>query len=153
LTTIRNRFYPLPIDNFIPALFANRLAQEVNVGYIVGDWQSSDRPPLQSGFILFLWSLLDTDFNNLFWGESPTYLLSAIAAGVGVVAQLLWIPAIYSLLKSIGFSEKSSILTILFCAVTPVVFVNTLYSWPKLLSAAFVVSAITILLEDRKSVV
>jgi hypothetical protein len=50
-----NRFMPsLPSDNILPKIIADRLACGQNLKEVFGDWLSSDRPPLQTGFILLL---------------------------------------------------------------------------------------------------
>ena len=44
--------FHLPTDNFIPSLFAARLANGESTHLLIGDWNGGDRPPLQSGFEL-----------------------------------------------------------------------------------------------------
>src|SRR5262249_38752225 len=47
----------LSLDSLIPMLFASRLWHGMDPRLIVGDWHSSDRPPLQTGIFLVQWSL------------------------------------------------------------------------------------------------
>ena len=50
--------YWLAADNEIPMQFATRIAEHLPLsGFLVGNWLSSDRPPLQTGFALLLWPL------------------------------------------------------------------------------------------------
>ncbi|WP_225852883.1 hypothetical protein, partial [Haemophilus parainfluenzae] len=49
------RFLPggsLPPDNILPYLFAERLYHGIDPRPLLGEWQSSDRPPLQAGLLL-----------------------------------------------------------------------------------------------------
>ena len=48
-----NRFLVnMPGDNQIPGLFADRLWSGQSRGQVMADWLSSDRPPLQTGWLL-----------------------------------------------------------------------------------------------------
>jgi hypothetical protein len=139
LSTMQNRFFSLPIDNGIPSLFADRLWHASSGTFLVGDWHASDRPPLQAGFILVERALLQP------FVSTPTpQALSAMAVGIGLIAQLLWIPAMFGALRALRFSHRATIFGLIATAVTPVIFMNSLYSWPKLLSAALMVAAIAI---------
>ncbi len=142
-STMATRFFwPLPPDNMIPNLFADKLWHQTTGEFLLIDWRASDRPPLQAGFILLERSLLQP-----FLELSNLRQAVALAVGVGLVAQLLWVPAMYSGLRALRFKPKSTILGLAAAAVTPVIFTNSLYSWPKLLSAGLMIAAIALCLE------
>ena len=101
------------------------------------DWLSSDRPPLQAGFTLLLWPL---------WGNrQPSYQLMATAL------QLMWLPAIWVLLRVRGYSSSRILVVCLSTAVTGDVFVNSIYVWPKMLSGSLVLAAFAILVSESSS--
>ena len=144
--TIAARHGGGPPDNVLPHLFADRIWNDASTTGPLADWNGSDRPPLQSGFLLLVRP------HELFTGApgadgafDPELLIFALAAGL--VAQLVWMPAVWSLLRALDFSERSTTMAIIFCAFTPVVFRNTFYTWPKLLSAGLAVCAIALLVD------
>ncbi len=119
-------------SNDVPFLLASRVASHMQLhGYLFGTWESSDRPPLQSGFTLFLWPL---------WGHrQPSYQL------LGTALQTMWVPAVWVLLRVRGYSSRRSFVVCLGTALTGVIFVNSVYVWPKMLAGAFILSALAIL--------
>lgn len=142
LSTMQVRFLNLPIDNSIPYLFSERLWHSTQEPFLVGDWHASDRPPLQSGFILLDRALLEPFIPGL-----NNQALPALAFGVGLTTQTLWLPAMYAALRSLRFSSRATLFGLATAAITPVIFINSLYTWPKLLSATLLVTAITICVE------
>lgn len=121
----------LPSDNAIPQYFADRLLRGVSPKMLSGDWLSSDRPPLQAGWLLLL-------------------MRPALAAGVdfdtaaqcaGIWFQLLWIPFLWMALRSIGVSLRVAALIVAALAPSGFLFVNSVYVWPKLGGAALVLGA------------
>jgi hypothetical protein len=139
LGTIQTRFFGMPPDNAIPNMFAAKLFDKLNGIYLLGDWHASDRPPLQTGFILFERSLL----GSVVASTNPP-MLAALAVGIGLAVQLLWIPALYSCLRALRLSTTGCLVGIAGAAAMPVVFLHSLYSWPKLLSAALMIAAVSI---------
>ncbi len=127
----------MPADNQIPTLLADRIRAGVPTHQLIGDWNGSDRPPLQSGWILLndmLLSRLGIDADVL-------------SFAAGVVAQLLWIPSLYALLRVVGVRERAALVAVLFTASTGTVLTNTIYTWPKVFSAALAACALTVLIE------
>lgn len=114
----------LPIDNTLPSLFA----EGVRVGSVpkplAGDWLSSDRPPLQAGFVLYQSS----------W---PVRRGAADYTIIGALAQSLWIFAVWLLLAALRIDHRSATLAIGICVFSGFVFLNTFFVWPKLLAAAY----------------
>lgn len=130
----------MPADHEIPMLLADRIGSGAPTHLLIGDWNGSDRPPLQSGWIL----LNDALFSRI--GLDADVLPFA----AGIVAQLLWIPAICALLRVIGVRERAALVAILFTAATGTLLFNTIYTWPKLLSAALAACAMAVLIEAAR---
>ena len=71
--------------------FATRIAGHLPLsGFLVGNWLSSDRPPLQTGFALLLWPLWHAG------GRQLGYQL--LATGL----EACWLPALWVLLRVRG---------------------------------------------------
>jgi hypothetical protein len=132
--------HELPVDNLIPTLLADRLQAGESTSLITGDWNGSDRPPLQSGLILMTRAL----------GGG---LFGATVSGLGasIAAQFLWIPGLYAALRAWGVARGRIVLPIVFVAVTGTTLVNSVFTWPKLLSAALVLASIAALLDARRT--
>jgi hypothetical protein len=123
---IQDRFfnYPLPPDNLLPFILGHAMYNHLQVRpTFFADIQSSDRPPLQTGFVLFQFR---------FW-RSPElqYLV------LGVLLQTTWIPALWVLLTTMGIAGPALLSAIAIPALSQFAFVHDLFVWPKLLSAAF----------------
>jgi hypothetical protein len=130
---ISYRFWLAP-DNTVPYLFAERLAAHTSLrDPLIGDWLTSDRPPLQTGFVL----------------ETYPFLGNRVLASqlLGTALEATWVPAAWILLRSRGFSAARVAVVVLSTALTGAVFFNTVYVWPKMLAAAFALVAFTVLLE------
>lgn len=119
----------LPVDNVIPSIFSERLLTQQGTHAMVDDWNGSDRPPLQSGLIL---------------------LAASIATGASVVAQLLWVPAVFAFLRSLGVPRRATVIAVLAAAVTGTSMLNTLYTWPKMMSAALVLTSCVFLIDASR---
>ncbi len=138
----RSRFsHPLPIDNEIPQLFADKLAAGEDPRTFLAGWQSSDRPPLQTGLMLLAHDI------------TGRLGLTRSAAGfsAGVVAQFAWLPGIAILIRALGGRARGVLTGMLFAAMTGTVLVNTVFTWPKLISAAFVLAALAVLVEHSST--
>ncbi len=129
--SIAVRFWVAP-DNKIPFIVANLLAAHHSLaGYLFGGWQTSDRPPLQSGLALLEYPL----FGNRDLGYQ------VLATGL----QMLWLPALWVLFQALGFSHRRIIVPVLITATTGAVFVNSIYVWPKMLAGALMLAALAAL--------
>ena len=127
-----NRFRErMPSDNVLPFDLASRLHAGQPAINPLAEWQSSDRPPLQSG-----WELLT-------WGAGEAVGLDArTASGTAAVwFQLLWVPAAYGLLRTLGLRPARAAGWTAALALTGLCVQHTTFTWPKLSSAAFLLGA------------
>lgn len=142
--TAMNRFRGMPVDNYLQHMFADRLWKDESTTAFLAEWNGSDRPPLMSGLLLLarpLGPLLGVP------QDADQYHLAnmQLAFAMSMLSQLLWVPAVHCLVRCLRFSSRVAGLSVLFCAVTPVVFFNTTFTWPKLLAAALAVAAVALL--------
>jgi hypothetical protein len=130
----RSRFleFALAIDNELPFYFADRLFHQLDPRALYPGWQSSDRPPLQAGLLL-----LQMPCVRLAPGPREYSLIA------GSAFQCAWVPALWALLCSTGLPRRRAGLALLFAVLTGFSLVNTVYTWPKMLSAALCVFAAT----------
>lgn len=137
-----NRFIPeLPGDNCIPHGFAEGMTKgPCPIGLGAG-WLSSDRPPLQSGWLLLTWhaaSILGIDSVNA-------------SASSSIWLQLFWVAAAYGLLRALGLSPISASATTAALAFTGFFLLHTVFTWPKLISGALACGAWALMVLDRSS--
>jgi hypothetical protein len=126
----------LPADNDLPFFFSEWFFKhgfrEVAPQY-PGGWQSSDRPPLQIGYVL--------EQRPLNWTEPALdYQI------VGVLVQQLWIVALWALLVATGMRRGTRALIMMAVLVSDLTIVNGFFVWPKMLAAAFFLAASALVL-------
>lgn len=127
-----NRFEPgLPSDNEIPRAFADRLWRGQSPRELWGDWLSSDRPPLQAGWQLLTWPVL----------HALGFDLDVAANTAGVCFQLLWVLAVWALVRHFGASARESLGLVAAIAFSGVLLEFSVFVWPKLAAAALVLAA------------
>jgi hypothetical protein len=130
---------PLPLDNTLPLL----LAEQIQTGRVskpfIGDWLSSDRPPLQAGFILSQYPYL----------PRPRDLGYTVLA---VVLQSLWIFALWMFLVAFDIPPPAITLVIAVTLFSGFIFVNTFFVWPKLLAAAYMLAFSVAFLAEKVTV-
>lgn len=122
--------YLVTEDNRIPAVLARRLVagESPRDPILLSGWQMSDRPPLQAGATAGLLPLVGNDWLG--------YQLAA------TVLQAWWVPALVAMLVALGFGRRHSLVAVPLVATTGVVFVNTVFVWPKFLAAAIVLAGV-----------
>jgi hypothetical protein len=125
----------LPGDNILPHILTQHIAAHLPPKPFVGDWLSSDRPPLQSGFDLLLGILAPTLSNSDTRYQAMSMLLQASAMGM-----------FFTLCRLLGCSGLRSGAVTLLASASGFVFLNTVFVWPKLLSAAFMLLAVALYL-------
>ena len=113
--------HELPIDNFLPKIFADQVYSQNLSKPMIGDWLSSDRPPLQAGQFLF--------FYKLFSGSD---------AGYQLMSMLLQAYCLIPLILLINFTIKENntlrFLVFISLAFSSVILVNSIFVWPKLVA-------------------
>ncbi len=128
LNKAKSRYLPrLPPDIELPLLLAEGARFPHMPSPLQGNWLSSDRPPLQSGIVL---AQLPR-FSAIRLSREQSY------AVVSVLAQSLWIFALWLLLAAFGLNPRAIALTLAVCLFSGFVFLNKLFVWPKLLAGAF----------------
>lgn len=122
--------YRLSPDNAIPAVVGRRLVagDSLRTPRIMPGWQMSDRPPLQVGATVGLLPLVGND--------SLGYQLGATAL------QAWWVPAMVAMLLALGFGRRTSFLAVPLVAGASVVYLDTVYVWPKFLAGAIVLAGV-----------
>lgn len=132
--------YSLPSDNEITQIFAERLSAGQDPRALIGDWQSSDRPPLEAGGqLLYRPIFLALGFDRDATDQPP-----------GLLLQLSWVAAAWAFLRAAKFSLSQSAWIVASIAATGFLYVNSVYIWPKLLAAALSSGAFTLLLQRRQ---
>jgi len=119
------------LDNAIPRMFANCLIDH-GAGlkpFLLGDWHSSDRPPLQTGMVMVAYPFVNQS------GGALAYLLLSVAVNI------FWIWGLWGFLRAIGLSERKILQVVILVTLVGAVFVNSVYTWPKMLAAALSLTA------------
>lgn len=122
----------LAVDNEIPQAFADRLVHGEDPRHLAyGFWSSSDRPPLQTACDLLV--AYPVSVAGIPFGTA--------AQAAGIWMQLVWICGAWAWLRAMGISGGASSLVIAGVALSGFALLNSLYAWPKLLAAAFILGA------------
>jgi hypothetical protein len=127
----------LPSDNDIPRFFAEWFYFHGHSGtppLYPGEWLSSDRPPLQIGYVL-----LERVFG---WDDTVALRYDVL----GVVLQQLWIVGLWALLLAARVGRVTRALAMLTVLVSDVALVNGFFVWPKMLPTAMLLGAAALLL-------
>lgn len=120
-------FVQKPPDNVLPYQFADLLYFGQDPRPLWGEWQSSDRPPLQSGIFLIQRALIGLIFPN------TTVLSYQIIA---TISQCSWIAAVWTLCRQLKLRYSQISTVLIFCTISGFFLFNSLFVWPKLLAAA-----------------
>lgn len=125
-------------DNTLPLSFSLSTYDGIRKSY-VSDWKSSDRPPMQNGIFVTQLPIL----SHVGKTEINYQILS-------VFLQTLWIAAIVELLRLFKVKMKLYAPVLIIAFTNTFMFMNTLFVWPKLLAATFIVFAVVILINSIK---
>ncbi|MEM9117840.1 MAG: hypothetical protein AAGD09_08150 [Cyanobacteria bacterium P01_F01_bin.56] len=120
-------FQQMPPDNVLPYQFANLLYFGQDPRPLWGEWQSSDRPPLQSGIVLVQRALIGLVFPN-------TSVLSYQI--IATISQCSWIAAVWALCRHLNLRYLQISAILILCTSSGFFLFNSLFVWPKLLAAA-----------------
>lgn len=136
LGTAATRFLPgLPSDNGIPIFFAEWYYHHGHQTPIpaFGEWLSSDRPPLQVGYVL---------------SQMPFYkaLPGQHYEAIGVAMQQFWIIGLWALLEAARVSRVTKALAMVTVLVSDVAMLNGFFIWPKMLPAAMLIAVAALVL-------
>ena len=138
LGTAATRFaVGLPSDNGIPIFFAEWLyhhGHQTPIPEFPGPWQSSDRPPLQVGYVV--------SQMPFYSGHLPGRHYQAI----GVALQQLWIVGLWALLGAARVTRVTKALAMITVLVSDLAIVNGFFIWPKMLPAAMLIAAAALVL-------
>lgn len=117
------RWPHLSTDAWLPMIFGDMLVRGHLDVPMVGDWLSSDRPPLQVGLYLLFHSLLPHSRELVYQGISTWAQALVLVPVAALLARLL--------------DRRAQATALLVVCLSPMLLLNTLYVWPKLLAAAF----------------
>ena len=133
-------------DNLIPQVLAQRLYEGADLRQpIFGQWQASDRPPLQTGIVLIqypLWAALEKH------ALMPN-LIDAYYQVFSTLLQCSWVAAAWALMRAAALSPGKASAVVLALAPTGFFYVNSVFVWPKMLAGALGVGAFLLLLDRR----
>jgi hypothetical protein len=126
-----------PVDNALPAVFAYKI--------LIGDpramldgWQFSDRPPLQTGVVLAQAVLTQHEV-----------LANVAYQLLGTLLQCLWLAAAWALGRRLRLRPPRLAAALALCVFLGFFLLNSVYVWPKLLSAALGAFALLLVFAER----
>jgi len=128
-------FYPASwsTDNQIPTTTARLLAGGTIVSeWPFGSWRLSDRTPLLAS-LLYPAAVVTRDFA----GHLDRGVEGMIPQICGFGILNCWLLPAWILFRRVRFQRQECVLASLLLAATPFIFFNSLYIWPKLLTATF----------------
>jgi hypothetical protein len=131
----------MPTDNEIPQFYAERLWNGAGAKDRYGDWLSSDRPPLQEGWILLCGAPVAAVDHN--FTDNAQY--------AGIWMQLVWVAAGWAWLRAVGIDRVGATAILLGLTATGLFAFNTVYVWPKMAAAGFLIIAYTLLFETPET--
>ena len=121
----------MPGDNTLPYNLARVLFEGESPRVPGANWQTSDRPPLQTCWQLLTWPIgvaLGFDMRG-FGGTAATWF------------ELLWVAAAYGLLRTLRLPPVRAAAWVAVMALTGFFLQHTTFTWPKLSSAALACGA------------
>lgn len=142
--TANARFAPVrwSTDNQLPMLVAEHLVRLDLAKIDLGPWLVSDRTPLSYGLHAWLRSVAAV----LARGADGPHLAWQFHALAGIVINTAWVAVAWRLLRGVGLAPRRAALLLAALAALPFCLFNSIYTWPKLLAAAFGLAAIVQLL-------
>ncbi len=125
LLAASKRWFHWEGDNELPYIAFQRLTTH-DLSRMPGDWQLSDRPPLQAAFVTLLAPLARSQGN---------YEL------IGIALQSFALTGLYLLLRALSIGSRAALATVALVASAGFFLMNGFYVWPKLLSAGYLCAA------------
>lgn len=124
LTVAATRYtHQLPSDNLIPFVFAEMMRAGELRSPMIGDWLSSDRPPLQTGMVLLYGAPLVAE------GSVLVYQV------VSTLAQAWALIGVFLLIRALGGRLPVAWAGVALLAASPLFLIHSAFVWPKLLPA------------------
>jgi hypothetical protein len=123
------------VDNKIPGMFAQALQHKQQLRPTLLDgWQGSDRPPIATGLIRVLSPLSHT--------REPDFFILVACSSVLIVAVVMLVEVLWDR-RNLGQAVAIS------AFFAPGIFVNIVYTWPKIIAASLIIVAIALLIEYK----
>jgi hypothetical protein len=129
----------LPSDNDIPQFFSSWFYENGHEGrppLFPGEWLSSDRPPLQIGYVL--------SQRPFGWDEALMHYQVLC-----VLVQQLWVVGMWAVLCAAGLSRRARALAIIAAMVSDIALLHGFFVWPKLIAATFLLGALALVLSPE----
>lgn len=131
ITTSSSAWLPLPGDDVLPQMLARQAETHAAPRPFSGDWLSSDRPPLQAGIAVIADAVIPGPEDVRY--ECVALWLQTLAFG-----------AIWAVARALGADARRAAWATVLCVPVGFFFINSVFTWPKLLSAALGVAAIVL---------
>lgn len=119
--TAASRWVRLSVDNWIVKIFADQVWAGRVATPMFGDWLSSDRPPLQVGLYLLFYAV-----------DRTGVVYQAVSS---VLQAMVMLPIILIVRRQAPEASPAALIAL---GMTSLMAVHTLFVWPKLLSATYV---------------
>ena len=128
--------FGLPIDNIIPFQTVRYVTEHISPNAIdpVPDWKFGDRGPLMGLFAGALFLLAGIK-ESLPW-LSSSYPSAFMFEVVGVILNSIFLFPLFGVFRSVA-DRKFAYLLLAFLMVNPFVYVNVVFTWPKLFSVFY----------------
>jgi len=112
--------HALPIDNQLPFILADQISKGHVNHPMIGDWLSSDRPPLQSAYFIFSGA-------QYFDRSDVHYQINA------TLLQTLWVIGAWLLMCNANILRWPMVLAMITPMTAGYSLVNEFFTWPKML--------------------
>lgn len=114
-------------DNSLPHVFGQALYLGTTLHWPPEGWLSSDRPPLETGWMLLTWV-----FTTFLRQDDQS------SGGTsGLWFQLTWVFALYGLFRALGMPRRRTCAWVAVLSLCGFFIINSVFSWPKLSAGAF----------------
>lgn len=123
-------------DNVLPQLFADNVYNG-HPKTLMGNWHSSDRPPLQAGAVLLEYPFTESASMNILDYQILACFL-----------QVFWIPIVWLLARRLGVKSGGLAIVLLLC-LSSGFFFNSVFTWPKLLAGSLAVVGFSLLVFEK----
>lgn len=143
--TASSRFAPpaLSVDNSLPETMADAVYGGHIPKPLIGDWLSSDRPPLQAGNAIWAYGWLPRNVLEAPADRDLAYLILA------VVLQCFFLIGLWIFLEACGLRRSPVTLVFVVCFLSGFSWFNCFFTWPKLYPVAFLLVLSSYLLTNR----